>query len=172
VRRLRRVEAEGITLRPIDDDRFKEELLQIYQLSLAGFRRNFLYSPLDQSEFMEMYLPMRRFICREIVLLAEKQGKLVGFVFCVPDHLQALRGRTTDTAVLKTFAVHPDFSGRGIGSVLVTEARNAAAALGYRKLVIAFMHEDNPSLRISAHYATEIRRYALFARRLVPHEDH
>jgi len=168
--RLQRLQAEGITLRPLDDRHFEEELSRIYELSIEAFRHNFLYSPITESEFMKMYLPLRRFVLSELVLLAEKQGKLVGFVFCVPDHIQALQQR--DTAILKTFAVHPDFGARGIGTMLVTQAKRAAASLGLSKLVIAFMHENNFSQKISARYATEIRRYTLFCRSLTDHEDH
>jgi GNAT superfamily N-acetyltransferase len=157
---------EGVTLRPIDDARPEDDLRRIYRLSLEAFRENFLYAPITEDEFLARYRPVLGLVRRELVLCAERGGELVGFVFCVPDQSQAARRRVVDTVVLKTFAVHPQLRGRGMGTALVAESCRAARSLGYTKMIIAFMHEDNPSMRISEKHANVIRRYALFSREL------
>ena len=50
----------------------------------------------------------------DLILMAERAGDLVGFMFAVPDLLQARRGESVDTIILKTMAVDP--SCRAIGS--------------------------------------------------------
>ncbi len=163
-----RLAAQGIHIRPLDAGRFEEELRRIYTLSADSFRNNFLYTPISEEEFLAQYQGVRPYVRPELVLVAEQQDRLVGFIFAVPDLLQARRGQTIDTVVIKTIAVHPDHAGTGLGSVLGTRCQEAAYRLGYRRAIHALMHESNTSRRISNHYARPIRRYALFARELGP----
>jgi GNAT superfamily N-acetyltransferase len=161
-----RVHAQHIRLRAIDVAEFEVELKRIFDLSCAAFARNFLYTPIDEAGFLRQYLPLKRHIRPELVLLAERGVDMVGFVFCIPDFLQERRGVRIDTVVLKTFAVHPGASGLGLGSHLAASAQRVAFESGYKRLIYAFMHEDNPSLRISAHFAHSIRDYALYCKEL------
>ena len=76
------------------------------------------------------------------------------------------RGTAVDTVILKTVAILPDASLRGLGSVLVARLHAVAHELGYKRVIHALMHESNTSLNISRHYATVMRRYTLYARSL------
>jgi GNAT superfamily N-acetyltransferase len=147
-------------------NRFDEELRRIHALSLEGFRDNFLYSPIGVEDFLAQYRGIRPYVRPELVLLLEWQGSLIGYLFGLPDWLQAKRGETIDTAIAKTMAVHPDHRGEGLGTLLLTRFTEVAADLGYRRVIHALMHEDNRSRRISAHTATPIRRYTLYAKPL------
>jgi GNAT superfamily N-acetyltransferase len=156
----------GVTVRNLDLDRFEDELRAIHALSLASFTDNFLYTPIGEEEFVAQYLPVRPHVRPELVLLAERAGELVGFLFAVPDLLQARRGKPVDTVIFKTMAVHPGLRGLGLGSHLMAQAHDAARRLGFRRAIHALMHADNRSRRISDHTARTIRRYTLFARPL------
>lgn len=161
-----RLAGSGIVLRSFDPARAEEELRRIFALSLAAFSRNFLYTPIAESEFMAENRAVLPFVRPELVLLAERDGDLVGFMFAVPDMLQARRGDAVDTVVLKTMAVHPDLAGRGLGGLLMDEVQRAAADLGFRRAIHALMHERSRSTKLSARYARTIRRYTLFSRPL------
>jgi GNAT superfamily N-acetyltransferase len=156
----------GMTLRPLNPDRFEEELVRIHGLSLDGFRENSLYSPISLEDFLAQYRGIRPHVRPELVLLLERQSRLVGYIFGVPDMLQAKRVQPIDTAVAKTMAVHPDHRGEGLGTLLLNRFAEVAAGLGYRRVIHALMHEDNRSRKISAHTATTIRRYTLYAKPL------
>jgi GNAT superfamily N-acetyltransferase len=162
----RRVAERGIALRPLDLDRFDEELRAIHALSVASFTENFLYTQIGAEEFVEQYRGVRPYVRPELVLMAERDGELVGFLFAVPDLLQAKRGDAIDTVIIKTMAVHPAHRGSGIGGVLMEFGHRAAHRLGYRRAIHALMHADNVSRRISGHTARTIRRYTLFAKPL------
>ena len=95
-------------------------------------------------------------------LLAEKEGQLVGFMFGFPDLNQARRGRRVDTAIAKTLAVRPGRTGAGLGSVLLDQFHQAAARLGFRRVIHALMHQDNRSMKISRRTGRIFRRYALY----------
>ncbi len=156
----------GITVRHIDLARFTEELRLLHRLSLTCFAGNLLYTPISEAGFLSLYEPARGLIRPELVLLAEKAGELVGFLFAVPDLLQRVRGGVIDTAIVKTMATHPAHAGRGLGGHLMARVHAAIRACGYRRVIHALFHEHNHSGRISRHTARVFRRYTLFARPL------
>jgi GNAT superfamily N-acetyltransferase len=153
----------GVTIRSIDPARYRQELTAVHALSLDAFADNFLYTPIALEEFLSMYEPLQTRLRPELILLAEQHGRLVGFMFGVPDFNQAARGQPIDTAIAKSMAVHPNNAGSGLGSVLMDRFQQAALSLGYRRVIHALMHETNRSLRISAHYGRPMRRYTLYA---------
>jgi GNAT superfamily N-acetyltransferase len=162
----RRLEMEGIVLRRLDLDHFEEELCGIHELSLAGFAHNFLYTPISQDDFVAQYRGIRPHVRPELVLLAERHSRAIGYVFALPDLLQAQRGQAIDTVIIKTLAVHPELGGAGLGTLLTARCQEAAHKLGYSRAIHALMHETNKSRRISSHTARPIRRYTLYARSL------
>lgn len=163
---LARLAAAGISIRPFDAARAAADLRRIFTLSLAAFSHNFLYTPIGETEFLSQYAAVLPFVKPELVLLAEREDRLLGFVFALPDLLQARRGQPIDTMILKTVAVDPSAAGIGLGGVLVDLVQRAARTGGFRRAIHALMHETNRSRALSRHYARTIRRYALFSRGL------
>jgi GNAT superfamily N-acetyltransferase len=163
---LPRLRSHGIRIRPFDPSRADDELRRMFRLSTAAFSGNFLYSPLSEEEFMLQNRAVLPFVRPELVLLAEKDAEPAGFMFALPDALQARRGEAIDRVILKTVAVEPAFTGMGLGGALMDLVQRAARQLGFRRAIHALVHERNVSRRISDRYAHTIRRYALFARAL------
>jgi L-amino acid N-acyltransferase YncA len=155
----------NVRLRPLQPERFVEELRRIYAVARVSFQANFLYTPISEAEFLAQYEPVQTSVKSELVLLAERDDQPVGFVFGIPDLAQSRRG-AIDTVVLKTVAVLPGRAHAGLGNVLVARCQQAARALRCRRVIHALMHESNNSLNLSGHYAKPFRRYALFARPL------
>jgi GNAT superfamily N-acetyltransferase len=161
-----RLDGAGVRVRDLDPARFAEELDGIFTLSLASFARNFLYTPISREEFVAQYLPFAQRIEPRLVLIAEQGGRAVGFLFGIPDWLEAARTGRATTAILKTVAVDPARRHAGLGAWLVALAQERAEALGFRRVIHALMYDANPSANISRRYARVIRRYALYGRRL------
>src|SRR5262245_56511478 len=134
--------------------------------SPPSLRSNLPSTPIDEAAFLVQYAPIRPHLRPELVLLAEKDRALIGYVFAIPDLLQARRGVPVDTVIVKTLAVHPDHGGLGLGSLLIARCHKAAHKAGFRRAIHALFHEDNCSGRISGHTASVMRRYTLFARPL------
>lgn len=162
-----RMEDQGVCIRCIDPDRLDQELDGIFDLSIESFRKNFLYSPIEREEFMTMYGGIKPFLRRELTLVAEKLGRTVGFMFALPDTLQAKRGRSIDQVILKTIAIRPDRALAGLGRLLFQTALSNARKLGYRRAVHALMHAANRSTNLGQGSTVVIRRYALFSKELV-----
>ena len=132
----------------------------------VAFRDAFLYTPLPEDAFAAQYQRIRRFVRPELVILAERDDQAVGFSFSIPDVLEAARGAAPRTVIIKTLAILPDRSYRGLGSLLTDRSHSAAHALGYDRVIHALMHESNRSRNIGAATGTQLRRYALFGQRL------
>ena len=161
-----RVAAAGYTVRPVDLTRAAAELDALYDVSVAAFAHNFLYTPIARTEFHAQYAAILPHVDPRLVLLAEHAGQVVGYVFTVPDLLEVKRTGRATTAIVKTLAVAPAHAGVGLGGLLVEQCQRAADARGLTRVIHALMHETNVSQQISRHYGTTCRRYALFARRL------
>jgi GNAT superfamily N-acetyltransferase len=162
----KRLNADAVQIRPIDLSRFEDELKAVHELSVEAFADNFLYTPITQQEFLSMYAPVRPHLRSQLILLAEKDSRLIGFMFGVPDVMQAKRGQPITTAIAKSMAVRPGRSGAGLGSVLMDSFQQEARSLGFTRVIHALMHEDNRSLKISARFGKPIRQYTLFIREL------
>jgi GNAT superfamily N-acetyltransferase len=161
-----RLAERGISVRNVNLARFEDELRRLHPLLLRCFAGNFLYTPVSEDDFVAQYAPVRAYLRPELVLVAERAGEPVGFLFAVPDLLQLKRAGACDTAIAKTIAVHPDLAGIGLGSYLMDHIHAAMGACGFRRAIHALFHEDNRSGRISRRTAHVIRRYTLFARPL------
>ena len=163
-----RLAAAGISIRAFDPAQPEAELRRIFRLSIRSFTGNLFYGPIAESEFLEQYRRLLPFVRPELVLLAERDGNLVGIVVALPDVLQARGGGVVDTVIVKTVAVDPEASGMGLAGLLVALVQCRASRLGFRRAVHALMHETNRSRRISDRYARTFRRYALLSRSLAP----
>jgi len=156
----------GFAIRPLAPEHIEAELHCIWQMASAAFAGNFLYAPIDESEFRAMYLGLLPVVRPELVLIAEREAKPAGFCLAVPDMLQARRGIPADTVIIKTFAVLPEYRGQGLATLLVARANKAAVRLGMRRGIHALMHEDNPSRKIGRGFLRDFRRYTLYAKPL------
>jgi hypothetical protein len=149
----------GVTVRTLDAARIEDELLSIFRLSRVSFVENFMYIDCELSEFMDKYMAFARVLDPELVLIAEKNNEMVGYILAF--------ALDRSTVVLKTIARRPGEDLRGLGRALVTLCHDAAIRKGYREAVHALYKHDNVSARFSCRAnARIVRRYELFAREL------
>ena len=148
-----RLSDSGVTFRPLDIKNPDSDLRRMFALSLESFRHNFLYTPIDEAEFLEQNRAVLPFVQPDLVILAELSGELAGFLFAIPDALQARRGRAVDTIVVKTVAVGEGRARAGLGSVLVAAAQATARELGFTRAIHALdargerLAEHQPAVR-------------------------
>ncbi|MBT4865645.1 MAG: GNAT family N-acetyltransferase [Planctomycetaceae bacterium] len=162
----KRMAKRGIRIRSIRNDTFQSDLQKIYTVAQTAFREHTLYDEMGESEFLRQYESLRGVVPFDLVLLAEQKGRAVGFGFAVPDLLQARRGETVDTVVIKTLGVLPDREFAGLGQQLLEQIQHRAFALGYRRAIHALVRETGHLQKISRRYAVPFRRYSLFAKGL------
>ncbi|MGJ8657407.1 MAG: GNAT family N-acetyltransferase [Akkermansiaceae bacterium] len=151
------VQRKGVEIRTINMADFEDDLDRIYELSIAAFSNNFLYTPLPKPAFMHAYLTAKANVDPEFVLLAFQDERLIGFLFCLPDAYPR-------TLIVKTLATCPEHRAAGLGSLLVARAQQRAKEKGYTEAIHALQYESNSSLRISQRFnAKKFRTYGLMS---------
>jgi len=161
-----RLEDSGIVIRRLAPDRYEKELKLIHALSLKSFSSNFLYTPLDETEFLHAYAKVRDHVEPDFVRIAERAGVPCGFVFAIRDLEAESRGEKP-AVIVKTLAVDPQSRSAGLGSLLVDEVHAAAFEKGYSESIHAMEHETNTSRKITGRYGGKVfRNYALFSKPL------
>jgi GNAT superfamily N-acetyltransferase len=166
---LARMQADGVTIRGLNPGRFDDELHRVYAVAARSFAAGHFASPISEAEFVEQYRRLLPLLSPELVLLAEHGDTTIGFLFAVPDWLEAGRGIPVHTVIVKTLAVLPEYAGHGLGTLLSSYCQEVASQLGFTRAIHALMHEHNLSRRISQEFGGRlIRRYALFGRKLEP----
>ncbi len=158
---------EGVTIRPVDLDRFAQELEQIYPVALKAFQDSFFYTTLSLKEFLHLYLPFQDFIDSRFFLIAEKEGKWVGYIIAFPDWYDK-RGKRA--IVLKSVAVLDEHDFRGLEPLLIEEVHKLALSMGCRLSIHAHMPKDTAANMILSPYTHILREYALYGKRLVSKE--
>lgn len=162
-----RLEGAGITLRSLDRSRVGQELDSIFDVSCAAFARALLYSAIGRDAFVAQYQDLLPHVDPRLVLMAEHDGRLVGFLCAVPDWCETARGERARTIVVKTLAVRPDRRYAGLGAWLADEIHRHAREQGCTRVVHALMCVSNVSRVMSERWRGRvIRRYALYGREL------
>lgn len=161
-----RLKRAGVNVRKLDANCYDDELRKIFAVSLKSFANNFLYTPLQEEEFLAAYQKVSNQVDADLVRIAERDGVPCGFVFGIPD-LEAAARAEKPALIVKTLAVDPESRCAGLGSLLVDEIHQIARQKGYIEAIHALQHETNTSLKITGrHHGEVIRRYAIFSRQL------
>jgi GNAT superfamily N-acetyltransferase len=161
----KKIAEAGVVIRSANSE-VGRELDGIYAVSQISFQKNFLYTEIPKAEFISMYEPVLPVARPELVLIAERAGDCVGYLFAVPDLAMKARGLEVDTFIIKTVSILPQPELRGLGTLLVSRAQQLGLEMRFRRCIHALMFEDNISLNISRHYATVMRKYTLYSKDL------
>jgi hypothetical protein len=154
---------QGVTVTAWNGRDADQLIDRLFTLSSAQFSRNRFYKSITREAFVELYQPILPMIDPGYVLFAhDVKGRLVGFLFGLPDWLETTDG---ETVIIKTYAS----TLRGVGHLLADTLHRRALSKGFKHVIHALMHVDNISRERSARYGARIfRGYALMGRRLVP----
>jgi GNAT superfamily N-acetyltransferase len=163
-----RLRSSGLVLRSSRAAETPDVLRRMYRVACIAFQNSFLYTELPLDDFLRQYERLLPLMRPELLLLAEQETELVGFVFAIPDVLRQAADTPTDTFIVKTVATLPRSESRGLGTLLVGQVQQIGRELGFQRCIGALMHERNAPVRnISDTYGKPIRRYTLFAKDLV-----
>jgi GNAT superfamily N-acetyltransferase len=177
---LDRAEKNGFRFRHLRPERFADELARLYRLSTQIFVDNYLYTPISEAEFVQLYAGARSLVAPELVWFAQApDGTDVGYLFAVPDYGAALRAmgghrgplaklrflwhrRQADTVNLKTLGVVPAYQRRALGPALMALGYREAVRRGLRHAHLCLIREGNSSGKMEAGEGELLRRYELY----------
>jgi GNAT superfamily N-acetyltransferase len=84
-------ERKGITLRPLNMKRFKEEVELVKALYNQAWERNWGFVPLTDAEIDHLAKQLKPIVVPDMICFAERQGQVIGFAVALPDLNVALK---------------------------------------------------------------------------------
>lgn len=126
--------AAGYSFRPFDGARVMErEVPILYELSMKGFRENFLFEPITFEAFRELYVPIARKMDFSHAFFAlDRSGREVGFFFGFLDG---------DCLILKSAAILEEARGAGLSNAMMHLAALPALKKGITTYVSALVRD-------------------------------
>jgi len=129
---LARLERNNITIRKVNMKNFKQETEKIREVYNKAWDKNTGFVPLTDAEFDYQAKDMKLILDPDFCLVAEKEGKIIGFGLALPDINQVLikikRGRLLPTGIFKLLLNKKKITGLRILLLGVID--------GYRKMGI------------------------------------
>jgi GNAT superfamily N-acetyltransferase len=127
----------GITIRPLDMKDFEGEVERIKELYNAAWEKNWGFVPMTEHEIDHLAEQFKPVVIPELVPMAVKDGKLIGFGITLPDLnvvfrrnrsgrmfpmilklLWALKTRKIRRARILLLGVLPEYRGKGVDAML------------------------------------------------------
>lgn len=183
---LRRAGIFGqLRTRSADLARWDEEVRALHELYNASFADLWGFVPLSFEEFAERAQSFRPFLRPELLVIAEADGRAVGFGLVLPDInqvLAGLRGRLFPFGWLRLrrsvprirsgrfilIGVLPEFASRGLAPVIAAEVQAAGRRLGLDPVEISLVAGANRRMQhvIEAFGCPRTKTYRLFGKAL------
>ena len=163
-RRIR--ERKPVVIRPINMNRFVEDVETVFRIYNAAWSRNWGFVPVTEEEFRYTAKDLKPIVDPSIVLIAEKEGRPVGFSVTLPDYnvlLKRMNGRlfpfgflhllfgrrsirSVRTLLLGVVAEHRL---SGIDVLLIHDTFERGPSKGYHRGEMSWILEDNVLMRRS-----------------------
>lgn len=152
---------ELVELKTTKLTQLEEDLDKIYEISIQSFKNNLFYKPIEREAFKAMYRGYQPFLVEDLILIAEKAGRPVGFIFALPNYFD----QTRSSVIIKTIAVLPECQQEGIGKKLYQQITNKALNMGFTEFITALIYKGNHSQKL-CESGKMMREYTLFRKEL------
>jgi GNAT superfamily N-acetyltransferase len=182
---VRRREKGGLAVRPIRMDRFAEDLAIVKEIYNRAWEKNWGFIPMIKEEFDFAAKGFRQVIDPALALVAEKDGRAVGFSLGLPDYnvvFKKMNGRLLPFGFLHfylgrrsihrvrvlTLGVIEEYRNRGVETLLIYHTFRNGLPKGYTSCEMSWVLEDNLLARrmFERMGATPYKTYRLFEKNL------
>jgi len=150
----------NLRVRPINLKDFENEAQTVREIYNSAWGNNWGFVPMTDEEFWYMGKELKKIVVPELALVAELDGKVVGFTLTVPDINQVLKrlnGRLFPWGIFKWFyyykkidlfralilGIIEKYRHLGLDLLLYVKLAEAAKKNGYLKWEISWILEDN-----------------------------
>jgi hypothetical protein len=177
-----RLKNRGITIRPVNKKKFKEEVDKIRAVYNSAWDKNLGFVPMTEKEFNYMAKDLNLVLDTDFCLVAEKDGKHIGFALALPDINQALikvkRGRLLPFGLFKllfglkkvngiriiTLGVVEEYRKAGIEACFYASIINAYRKKKYEHAEASWVLENNELMNKAIQQINGIphKRYRIF----------
>lgn len=178
-------EKRGVRVRPIDKRRFREEMLVFKEVYNSAWEKNWGFIPLTDEELYHLGEKLKQIAVPELTLIAEDDGRPVGFMGLLPDFnfvLRRMGGKLNPVTLLKALyysrkvadlrllllGIRPEYRNKGVDALLYREGFKGIKNGGYRRLEFSWVLEDNiPVQRIVELVGGRLyKRYRIYEKEL------
>lgn len=150
-----------IVIRPMNLDRFEEELAIIKEVYNDAWEKNWGFVPLTDAEIRFAAREMKAILLPGLATIAELKGRPIGFALALPDinhilkrckgsllpfgwfHFLKFRLRKIPTFRLIALGVRREFHHHGIGTLFYQRYIDEGLRLGYRAAELSWVLETN-----------------------------
>jgi GNAT superfamily N-acetyltransferase len=155
----------GVTIRPLDMKTFEREVERIKVLYNEGWEKNWGFVPMTDHEIDHLAEQFKPVVIPELVPMAEKDGKIIGFGIALPDLnvvfrrnrsgrmfpvvlklLWALKTRKIRRARILLLGVLPEYRGRGVDAMHYHWIWTRSGERGIYWGEAGWILEDNPAM--------------------------
>jgi GNAT superfamily N-acetyltransferase len=178
---------QGITLRSLNMKNFEGEVERIKELYNSAWEKNWGFVPMTEHEIDHLAEQFKPVVIPEMVPMAEKDGKLIGFGIALPDLnvifrtnrsgrlfpmilrlLWALKMKRIRRARILLLGVVPAYQGKGVDAMLYHWIWTKSAERGIYWGEAGWILEDNPAMNAGLEKMTfrVYKTYRLYDRRL------
>ncbi len=175
----------NIKIRFFDPKNFWQDVEVLKDIYNSAWEENWGFVPFTDEEFYEIAKSLKKFYIRELVQIAEINGKPVGWSMTLPNINEALKhlnGRLFPIGVFKLLywmkrikglrlwglGIKPQYRKRGVDVMFYYHTMVEGQRLGYTEGELSWVLETNTSIINAAHYVMgeEYKRYRIFQKNL------
>lgn len=151
---------KGAKFRNIDLMNIQNELMAIAKFCNEAFKNNFLFTPIDPKVFVKKYMRVASFFDEKLIWIVENsKEEIEAIFFAIKDIMDPLG----ETLIIKTMAIKPNSSFKGIATYLAKKTSQLAKENGFKKIIHALIIDGNMSGVASKKNAqSTYRKYALY----------
>jgi GNAT superfamily N-acetyltransferase len=153
-------EKRKIKVRAVNKKNFISELEAFKEVYNSAWEKNWGFIPLTDEELDFLGQRLKEIAVPELTLIAEAEGKPVGFMGLIPDFnyvLKHMNGRVNPVTILKAvyysrkikdlrmllLGVKKDYRLKGVDALLFREGFKGVKKGGYRRVEFSWILEDN-----------------------------
>jgi GNAT superfamily N-acetyltransferase len=150
----------GITVRSLNRKHFERDMLIFKDVYNSAWARNWGFIPLTGEELNYLSHNLKPVIEPDLTLIAEQNGKPVGFMGMMPDFnvvLKQMKGKLNPMSIIKArfysrkikdlrmllLGIKYEYRNKGVDALLFREGFRGVKRGGYRRIEFSWILEDN-----------------------------
>lgn len=154
------VEKRGITVRPINMKQYHADMMIFRDVYHSAWEKNWGFVPMTEAELIYAADRLKQVIIPEMTLIAEEDGKPVGFMGMVPDVnlvLKQMKGSMGPVSLAKALyysrkikdlrvmllGVKKEYRAKGVEALLFREGFKPIKKGNYQRVEFSWILEDN-----------------------------
>lgn len=180
------VEKSGISVRPINMKNFRADMMIFKEVYHSAWEKNWGFVPMTDEELHYASERLKQIIIPKMTLIAEEDGKPVGFMGLVPDFnfvLKRMGGKMNPLTIAKALyysrkikdlrvmllGIKKEFRNKGVEALLFREGFGPIKEGRYERVEFSWILEENIAIQrtIEAFGVELYKKYRIYGKPLV-----